>query len=122
MPHRTYHLVLGLLGLLAVVALLLARADLARQRTTGPRWKRRLVSAGLVLLGVLGLGSFGAQPGCKSSGTKPPATGGTGETGGTGATGPCADHSRYLRSTTSLSRTTIVVSCPNPIQLEKLTV
>jgi hypothetical protein len=55
MPYRTLNLVLGLLGLLAIAGLLLARVDLARVARRGPRWRRRLLAAGLSLLSALGL-------------------------------------------------------------------
>lgn len=52
MPHRVLPLVLALAGALTVWLLLLAGADLYRQLRRGPRWKRRLVSAGMLLLGT----------------------------------------------------------------------
>ena len=83
MPHRAYHLVLGLAGLLAVAVLLLAGADLLRQSRSGPGWKRRLVSAGLLLLGALGFGSLGGTVGCPGKdGAGGDKTGTTSTTGG----------------------------------------
>ncbi|MFH2010862.1 MAG: hypothetical protein ABI333_29955 [bacterium] len=74
MPHRAYHLALGVLGLLAVLALVLVKADPDRHAQTGPRWKQRLLTAGLVLLAAFGIG-----PACKSSTSqKPTASSSTG--------------------------------------------
>jgi len=64
MPHRAYHLLLGVAGLFAVAALLIAGADLLRHSRSGPGWKRRLVSAGMLLLGALGFGSLGGTAAC----------------------------------------------------------
>jgi len=55
MPQRTANFLLGVLGLAGLVVLVLLGADLYRSARTGPRWKRRLVAAGLVLLGWLGM-------------------------------------------------------------------
>ncbi len=54
MPHRTLNVMLGVLGILAIAALVVAGANLRRHSQTGPRWKRKLVAAGLVLLTILG--------------------------------------------------------------------
>jgi hypothetical protein len=59
-------------GLVAVAALVMMGIDLHRAAVTGPHWKRRLVTAGLVLLAALGLGS------CNRAGS----------TGGTVVSGP----------------------------------
>lgn len=61
MPYRAVYLGLGILGVGVVLLLVLFRADLRRHCAVGPRWKRRLVSAGLMLLGATG---FGADLGC----------------------------------------------------------
>jgi hypothetical protein len=45
---------LGVAGSLIVVGLLIVGFDVVRASRTGPRWKRRLIGAGLVLLGVAG--------------------------------------------------------------------
>ena len=66
MPHRVFHLLLGIVGLLAVLGLYLAWRDPARHRTTGAPWKRRLLSAGLLLLGSMGFGA-----GCNKNKTGP---------------------------------------------------
>lgn len=58
MPYRTAGYlvyVLGLAGLLAIAGLVLIGADLGASARTGPRWKRRLVGAGLLLLGAVGI-------------------------------------------------------------------
>ncbi len=57
MPQRAMNLILAVLGLLAVAGLLLAGADIYRAARTGPGWKRRLVTAGLFLLAMLGVTS-----------------------------------------------------------------
>lgn len=78
MPHRAYHIIVGIAGLFFVAALLLAGANLLRHSRSGPGWKQRLVSAGLLLLGALGFGSLGAGvAGCKQGADtagKPPVT------------------------------------------------
>ena len=56
MPYRAYHLLLGLAGVAAILVLLVLRADPDHHVDQGPRWKRRLVSAGLLLLASMGLG------------------------------------------------------------------
>jgi len=61
MPYRAVYLGVGVLGVVVVLLLLFFRADLRRHCVVGPRWKRRLVSAGLMLLGATG---FGADLGC----------------------------------------------------------
>jgi hypothetical protein len=78
MPYRAYHLVLGIAGLLAVVLLVILRANVDRQARTGPRWKQRLVAAGLMVLAAFGLG-----PACKGGGTPTPAA--TSNSGGLAA-------------------------------------
>ena len=55
MPYRT-GLILGILGAVTVAALLLVGANVGRQTRTGPRWKRRLIAAGVLLLGAFGVG------------------------------------------------------------------
>ncbi len=54
MPHRTLGIWIGLMGVLAVAALLVLGRNLDKAASTGPRWKRRLVAAGLALLALLG--------------------------------------------------------------------
>jgi len=50
------------LYLFAVLALVLARVDLARAARGGPAWRRRVVAAGLALLSALGIGTTAATP------------------------------------------------------------
>lgn len=69
MPFRAYNLLFGLIGAVLVVLLLLSRANLLSQGRTGPTWKRRLISAGLMVLGALGFSSIGGQSGCTRKGT-----------------------------------------------------
>jgi len=63
MPHRSHSFWLGLLGLFAVLALLLVGADVWLASRSGPRWKRRLVGAGLALMAFLGFLSWPERPG-----------------------------------------------------------
>lgn len=51
----------GLVGLVLVGALVLFGRDLRRAVRTGPAWKRRLLAAGLLLLGSIGLASCGPK-------------------------------------------------------------
>jgi len=92
MPHRAYHLILGIAGLFAVGVLLLAGANLLRHSRRGASWKQRLVSAGLLLLGALGFSSLVTGPtGCKkvsTSSNETEVTASGGEKGGEGATEP----------------------------------
>ena len=58
MPQRVLHawmIVVGIIGLVLAAALLLFGADLHRASRTGPRWKRRLLTAALALLGGAGV-------------------------------------------------------------------
>jgi len=58
MPHRIAGfawVALGLLGVIVLGALIVMGADTDRAARTGPRWKRRLITAGLVLLAALGV-------------------------------------------------------------------
>jgi len=55
MPQRTLNLLLAALGLLAVAGVILLGRDVYRHARTGPRWKRRLLGAGLMALGFLGI-------------------------------------------------------------------
>jgi len=61
--------VAGLVGLLVVAGLLVLGRDPYRVAALGPRWRRRLIVAGLALLTTLGLGGCGLRggdggPGC----------------------------------------------------------
>ncbi len=64
MPYRAYHLVLGIAGVAAVVLLVILRTNVDHQARTGPRWKQRLLVAGIMLLAAFGMG-----PACKGGGT-----------------------------------------------------
>jgi hypothetical protein len=57
MPYRTLSIFIAIFGTVIVIALILLGRDLRRAARTGPTWKRRLVTAGLVLLGALGITS-----------------------------------------------------------------
>ena len=57
MPHRIWNLwtlALGILGLVIVVSLVVIGQDLRRAKTRGPRWKRRIIAAGLAVLAAVG--------------------------------------------------------------------
>ena len=62
MSERALNVALVALGFAAAVLLALFGIDLVRAARTGPKWKRRLLSAGLVLMASLGL----APAGCES--------------------------------------------------------
>ena len=51
---NVWTLALGLLGLVIVVALVVIGLDLRRAKTRGPRWKRRIIAAGLAVLAAVG--------------------------------------------------------------------
>ena len=57
MPYRPFSLFLILSGSVFVLALILLGRDLHEAIRTGPTWKRKLVTAGLVLLATLGITS-----------------------------------------------------------------
>lgn len=52
MPQRAVGILLGVLGLCLVGMLLLVGVDLLVASRTGPRWKRKLLIAGLLFLGL----------------------------------------------------------------------
>ncbi len=54
MGSRTLTILLTVAGLLLIAALALLGHDVHRAARTGPRWRRRLVAAGLALLAMLG--------------------------------------------------------------------
>ena len=62
MPQRFVGLLMALTGLLLVVGIVLVGLSPHRARRTGPRWKRRLVEAGLLVLAALGFPAFGQEP------------------------------------------------------------
>jgi len=55
MSQRAASLVIGLVGVLFVVALIVLGIDICRAAGTGPPWRRRLLGAGLSLLVALGI-------------------------------------------------------------------
>jgi len=55
MPQKTLNLLLAVAGLAIVAAFAVLGYDVYRSARTGPRWKRRLVAAGLALLAALGI-------------------------------------------------------------------
>lgn len=55
MGQRTLTIVLALFGLLVIAALALMGCNVYHAARTGPRWRRRLVGAGLSLLALLGV-------------------------------------------------------------------
>ena len=63
MPYRSFGLFAAVFGAMFVVGLILLGFDLRRAAKTGPGWKRKLVAAGLVLLGAVGI-----TPGCSQIG------------------------------------------------------
>lgn len=63
MPYRSFGLFVAVFGAVFVVGLILLGLDLRRAAKTGPGWKRKLVAAGLVLLGVVGITSGCSQIG-----------------------------------------------------------
>ncbi len=63
MAQRVWGVLSMVAGLAILAALALAGVDVYRAARTGPRWRRRLVGAGLVLMAALGL----APAGCESS-------------------------------------------------------
>jgi len=89
MSYKILWLLIALCGLLLVAGLVLLGIDLRRAAKTGPKWKRQLLGAALVLLGAAGLLHFvtkeredaaGAPPQgteALSSGGAPPSQGAT---------------------------------------------
>ncbi len=55
MSQKTLNLLLAVAGLAVVVAFAALGYDVYRAARTGPRWRRRLVAAGLALLAMLGI-------------------------------------------------------------------
>jgi len=58
---NAWAVLLGVSGLLIVLALVLFGADLYRAGHTGPRWKRRILAAALTLLGAAGTYAAGPE-------------------------------------------------------------
>jgi hypothetical protein len=65
MSDRLLNIVLAIAGVLVVAAIAVLGYDAYRAARTGPRWRRRLVGAGLMLLAALGI------PGCSSAAEAP---------------------------------------------------
>jgi hypothetical protein len=64
-PHRTVNVVLtamGLAGLLLIAALAIWGSDIRRASRSGPMWKRKLLTAGLLLLAMMGVNSCADAP------------------------------------------------------------
>jgi len=61
MAARAMSIVLVVAGFAVALLLAILGFNLVRACRTGPRWKRRLIGAGLVLLLALGLASAGAR-------------------------------------------------------------
>jgi len=78
MTDRLVWLLIALFGLLLVAGLVILGIDLRRAAKTGPKWKRQLLGAALVLLGIAGLWQFGTSD--------EPAGGGGDGAGGAGGT------------------------------------
>ena len=52
MPYRAMNAVVGVVGVAVLVALVVLGVNVYRSARTGPRWKRALITAGLVVLGL----------------------------------------------------------------------
>ena len=91
MPYRTYPLIIGLVGVATIIMLLAARADLAEHARSGPRWKRRLVAAGVLLLATLGLApALGTGCSSQNGSASPPETPTTSDPAGPDTVTPLA--------------------------------
>ena len=67
MPYRSitvWVVVLGVLAMGVVAALAVCGVDVRRAAATGPRWKRAPLTASLLLLGLLGVGSVAGAMAC----------------------------------------------------------
>lgn len=62
MLDRTTGLLLAAAGALLVALLLVAGVDIQRAAKSGPRWRRRLVAAGIMLLSALGVTACDPNP------------------------------------------------------------
>jgi hypothetical protein len=60
MPYRASGVLMALGGLVAVAGLVIVGIDVYAASKRGPRWKRRLLGAGLALLGMAGVGTGAA--------------------------------------------------------------
>lgn len=75
MPHRSIALLLGVAGILVLAWLVVRRVDLQRAARVGPLWRRRMVSAALALLALLGVTPrASAEPERKAGGPPPKAS------------------------------------------------
>ena len=78
MPDRLLSLLLALLGLAAVACLILAGTDVRLAASRGYRWKRRLLGAGLAVIGWFAPfsfpSSFGEEPRAEAEAGRPEAS------------------------------------------------
>lgn len=58
MPQRVVGILIAVFGTFTVLLIAAVGWDVFRAAKTGPRWKRKLVAAGLMLLATLGLGGY----------------------------------------------------------------
>jgi hypothetical protein len=72
MPQRAASTALMVAGVLLALALMLFGANLVRASERGPRWKRRLLGAGLGVLGAMGLGCKDSANGASADAPPPP--------------------------------------------------
>ena len=77
MPQRFVNVFVATAGLAAVLVLMLVGLDARRSAAGGPRWKRRLVTAGFMLMAMIGLplrsrDADAAPPTPKAKPAKPP--------------------------------------------------
>ena len=54
MPYRAMNVALGVVGVAVLIALVVLGVNVYRSARTGPHWKRTLIIAGLVMLGLVG--------------------------------------------------------------------
>jgi hypothetical protein len=90
MAQRSIGIIIAVTGIFIVAGLLLLRYDLKRASEKGPRWKRRLVCAGILVLSAMGLVSYSGEDKDKT---------GTGTTASTGTTTGAADKDEVAETT-----------------------
>ncbi|MHC4506214.1 MAG: hypothetical protein ACYTFI_23205 [Planctomycetota bacterium] len=73
MPERAVNLLLAIFGVAVVMGLVLVGADAWASSRRGPRWWRKLLGAGLVVLAMLGVGSCRRRTTCYAPRPLPPA-------------------------------------------------